>query len=321
MSQTTPPLTPASQSRLPDAPPDNWVDRHAPSGLRPYARLARFDRPIGAWLLLFPCWWSQALAELTTGQRYPDLRHLLLFMIGAFVMRGAGCAYNDFVDRDVDAKVARTGSRPIPSGQVTPKQALAFTAVLCSIGLAVLLQFNRMTVLVGAASLLLVAIYPFMKRLTYWPQVVLGLTFKWGALVGWTAVTGALAAPALLLYAGAVLWTIGYDTLYAHQDKEDDLMAGLKSTALRFGEQTKAWVSGFYAGALILWTAAAAAAGAHMPTYLALCVVAVHLAWQVMTLVTDDAVNCLVRFRANRDVGFVLFAGLVADMILTGLAR
>ncbi len=303
-----------SSPRLPDAPPDNWVDRWAPASWRPYAKLARFDRPIGAWLLLFPCWWSQTLAELSLGRPYPNPWDLLLFLVGSFVMRGAGCAFNDFVDRDIDGKVARTAGRPIPSGQVTPKQALAFTAALCLVGLVVLVQFNLFTIVLGASSLLLVAAYPFFKRFTYWPQVMLGLTFKWGALVGWAAVAGGLALPAVLLYAGSVLWTIGYDTIYAHQDKEDDLMAGLKSTALRFGDATKPWVSGFYTGAVVLWTVAAMLAGGGVIVLVALAVAAAMLAWQVATLDMSDSANCLRRFKSNRDVGWVLFAGIVAEM-------
>ena len=187
-----------------DAPPGNWVDDRAPAGLRPYLRLARFDRPIGAWLLLVPCWWSQGLAEIHTGARQPSLWLLFLFLVGAFVMRGAGCVHNDIVDREFDASVARTRSRPIPSGQVSVRQALAFMALLLLIGLAVLVQLNWFTIVLGASSLLLVAVYPFAKRYTYWPQIVLGLTFKWGALVGWSAVTGSLAASPIVLYAGEV---------------------------------------------------------------------------------------------------------------------
>ena len=187
-----------------DAPPGNWVDRFAPEASRPYLRLARADRPIGTWLLLFPCWWSLALAELSMGRPYPNLTSLALFALGAFVMRGAGCAYNDWVDRDYDARVARTASRPIPSGQVSPEAALIFAAALSLIGLGVLLQFNWFTIVLGAASLAVVAIYPFMKRYTYWPQVVLGLAFNWGALVGWASAKGSLALPPLLLYAGSV---------------------------------------------------------------------------------------------------------------------
>ena len=301
---------------VPDAPPGNWVDRHAPAWFRPYARLARFDRPIGGWLLLFPCWWALALAERANGAAYPSLWFVALFAVGAFVMRGAGCTYNDIVDRDIDAGVARTRDRPIPSGQVTTKAAAAFMVGLCLIGLAVLLQFNWYTVVLGASSLLLVAIYPFMKRVTNWPQIVLGLTFKWGALVGWTAVRGVLEWPAILLYVGCVAWTIGYDTLYAHQDKEDDLSLGLGSTALRFGEQTKAWVSGFYGFALVMWAVAAYLAGIGPVGMVALAAAGVHLAWQVVTLDIADPQNCLVRFRSNRDLGWLVFAGFVADMAL-----
>ena len=297
-----------------DAVPGNWVDRWAPLAVRPYLRLARFDRPIGSWLLLFPCWWSLALAELASGSRYPSLKLALLFLVGAFVMRGAGCTWNDIVDRDYDAGVARTRSRPIPSGQVTVRQAQVFMGVLLLLGLAVLLQLNRYTIGLAIASLGLVAIYPFMKRFTYWPQLVLGLTFKWGALVGWASVRGAIELPAVLLYAGCVLWTIGYDTIYAHQDKEDDLAMGLKSTAIRFGERTKPWISGFYAGALVLWTLAAILAGVRSITFLGLAVMAALLVWQVATLRIDDPANCLVRFKANRFIGWIFFGALVADM-------
>ncbi|MBN8910939.1 MAG: 4-hydroxybenzoate octaprenyltransferase, partial [Rhizobiales bacterium] len=239
-----------------DAPAGNWVDQYAPAAWRPYLRLARVDRPIGTWLLLFPCWWSVTLAEVSNGRPYPNPVTLLLFAIGAIVMRGAGCAYNDYVDREYDARVARTASRPIPSGQVTPEAALLFVVALSLIGLLVLISFNTFTILLGIGSLGLVAIYPYMKRVTYWPQAVLGLAFNWGALMGWAAVKGSLALPPLLLYAGSVLWTIGYDTIYAHQDAEDDAMLGLKSTALTFGHDTPFWAGILYAGALLLWIAA-----------------------------------------------------------------
>jgi 4-hydroxybenzoate polyprenyltransferase len=304
---------------VPDAALSNWVDRAAPLAWRPYLRLARFDRPIGAWLLLFPCWWAQGLAEVSIGRAHPNWRYLLLFLAGAFVMRGAGCTYNDIVDRDYDASVARTRARPIPSGQVTLFEARIFAAVLCLIGLLVLLQFNLFTVVLGALSLLLVAIYPFMKRWTYWPQLVLGLTFKWGALVGWSAVTGSLSAAPLALYAGCVAWTIGYDTIYAHQDKEDDAAIGLKSTALKFGGTTQRWLTLFYGCAVVLWGVAGVLAGARLAFFLALALSTAQLAWQVSTLQVDDASNCLVRFRSNRIVGWLLFAGLVADMELMSL--
>jgi 4-hydroxybenzoate polyprenyltransferase len=297
-----------------DAAPGNWVDRHAPAGWQPYLKLARFDRPIGAWLLLFPCWWSLALAELARGSPYPNPWYVMLFLIGAFVMRGAGCTWNDIVDRDYDGRVERTARRPIPSGQVTVAQAFAFACGLSLIGLAVLLQFNTFTVWLGISSLALVAVYPFAKRYTWWPQIVLGLTFKWGALVGWASVFGSLDWPALVLYAGSILWTLGYDTIYAHQDKEDDVLLGLKSTALRLGAATRKWLAGFFAGAVLLWAVAAALAGAHPIFYAALGLVALQLAWQVATLDTEDSDNCLQRFRSNRFVGWGLFLGLTADM-------
>jgi len=304
---------------VPDAPPGNWVDRIAPERWRPYLRLARFDRPIGAWLLLFPCWWGQAMAELSIGRAYPNLWYLVLFFAGAFLMRGAGCTYNDIVDRDYDASVARTAARPIPSGQVSVAEARVFLAVLCLAGLAILLQFNLFTIVLGAASLLLVAIYPFTKRFTYWPQLALGLTFKWGALVGWAAVTGSLALAPIVLYAGCVLWTIGYDTIYAHQDKEDDLAIGLKSTALKFGDATQHWLVAFYAGAVVLWTIAGVLAGARIAFFMALVIAGLQFAWQVATLNIADAGNCLARFKSNRWIGWLLFAGLAADMALAAL--
>ena len=303
-----------------DAAAGNWVDRFAPASSRPYLRLARLDRPIGAWLLLFPCWWSLALAEVSRLRPYPNIWYLVLFAVGALVMRGAGCAYNDYVDREYDAKVARTASRPIPSGQVSPRNALMFSVTLALVGFLVLVQFNAFTIWLGMSSLALVAIYPFMKRITYWPQLVLGLAFNWGALMGWAAVKGTLALPPLLLYAGAVLWTIGYDTIYAHQDKEDDLMLGLKSTALKFGDATIDYVGALYAGAVVLWALAGAMAGTHLIYYTSLALIALQLAWQVTTLDTTDARNCLRRFRSNRDVGFALFLGLVADMVLSRIA-
>jgi len=287
---------------------------------RPYLRLARLDRPIGVWLLLLPCWWAVGLAEVALERPYPSPWLLFLFAVGAVAMRAAGCAYNDYVDRDYDALVARTASRPIPSGQIAPIEALAFAGICALVGLIVLVQFNTFTIQLGIASLLLVAVYPFLKRFTYWPQIALGLAFNWGALVGWSAVTGALSLAALLLYAGSVLWTIGYDTIYAHQDKEDDLMLGLKSTAIRFGDDTMTWVGGLYAGAVVLWLTAGFLAGTHLIYFAAVVLSSLQMAWQVMTLDTRDPRNCLRRFRSNRDVGLVIFLGLVADMALSRLA-
>src|SRR5712675_1740811 len=239
----------------------NWVDSNAPAWARPYLRLGRFDRPIGAWLLLLPCWWSVGLAAVRAAGPI-SLWHTLLFFIGAFAMRGAGCTWNDIVDRDLDARVERTRSRPIPSGQVGVPGAAIFLVLQALLGLAVLLQFNRFTILVGLASLAVVAIYPFMKRVTYWPQIVLGLAFSWGALMGWPAVFARLDWPALLLYAGAIAWVIGYDTIYAHQDREDDALIGIKSTALLFGERTKSMLALFYALAVALIALAGFSAGA-----------------------------------------------------------
>ena len=311
---------PAPPDTVADAMAGNWLDRWAPAALKPYGRLARFDRPIGAWLLLFPCWWSQTLAELSLGRHGPDLWSLALFFVGAFVMRGAGCTHNDIVDRDYDASVARTRSRPIPSGAVTVGQALMFAVALSLIGFLVLVQFNRFTVWLGIGSLLLVALYPFAKRYTDWPQAVLGLTFKWGALVGWAAVTGGLGLPAVALYAGSVLWTIGYDTIYAHQDTDDDATLGLGSTALRFGEASPRWIAGFYGGAWVFWLAAGLAAGGGPVLVATLVVVAAHFAWQVATLDIHTPANCLVRFRSNQWIGWIVFAGIVLEMLLVNAA-
>jgi 4-hydroxybenzoate polyprenyltransferase len=296
------------------------VDRFAPEAMRPYLRLARLDRPIGFWLLLLPCWWSVGLAEVSLGLPYPNPWLLTLFAVGALVMRAAGCAYNDYVDRDYDARAVRTASRPIPSGQITPAEALAFAAICALIGLIVLVQFNSYTIKLGAASLLLVAVYPFLKRFTYWPQVVLGLVFNWGALVGWSAVMGSVGLPAILLYFGSVLWTIGYDTIYAHQDREDDVMLGLRSTAIRVGDHTVTFVGALYAGAIVLWLLAGFLAGTHLIYFTAVVLASLQMAWQVTTLDTTDAANCLRRFRSNRDVGMAIFLGLAADMILSKMA-
>jgi 4-hydroxybenzoate polyprenyltransferase len=299
---------------VPDAAPRNWVDRFAPAAWLPYLRLVRFDRPIGAWLLLFPCWWGQALAELNSGRPHPSAALLALFLAGAFIMRGAGCTYNDIVDKDYDAAVARTAARPIASGRITIARARLLLAALLLAGLGILLQFNAFAILLGAASLLLVAVYPYMKRHTYWPQLVLGLAFSWGALLGWAAVAASLSLAPIALYTGSVLWTIGYDTIYAHQDKADDLLIGLKSTALKFGAATKVWLARFYGGAVCLWAVAGALAGARLPFFIALALAGAQLAWQIRTLETDDADNCLVRFKSNRIVGWLLLLGIVADM-------
>jgi 4-hydroxybenzoate polyprenyltransferase len=297
----------------------NWVDTLAPAWSRPYLRLARLDRPIGSWLLLLPCWWSSALAAIAAHQAAPNLLHLALFFIGAFAMRGAGCTWNDIVDRDLDGSVERTRSRPIPSGQVSVLQAAIFLVLQASVGFAVLVSFNAFTIGLGVASLAIVAVYPFMKRITYWPQIVLGLAFSWGALIGWAAAFGRLDPPALLLYAGSIAWVIGYDTIYAHQDREDDALIGIKSTALLFGERTKPMLGLFYGLAVMLLGAAGFAAGAGAVFALGLAAFAAHLAWQIVRLDIGDSDRCLAVFKSDRDAGLILFAGLLLDAALRRL--
>jgi 4-hydroxybenzoate polyprenyltransferase len=297
----------------------NWVDRRAPVWARPYLRLARADRPIGSWLLLLPCWWSAALAAVAADLPGPNPRHLILFAIGAVAMRGAGCTWNDFVDRDIDALVERTRSRPIPSGQVSARAAAVFLVAQALIGLAVLCSFNGFAIATGAASLAIVAVYPFMKRITWWPQVGLGLAFSWGALMGWAAAFGRLDWPAVALYAGSIAWVIGYDTVYAHQDRDDDALIGIKSTARLFAERTKPALVCFYGLAVVLIALAGSLAGAGMVFAIGLAAFAAHLAWQIHRLDIADGANCLAVFRSNRDAGLVLFAGLLLDAALRRL--
>src|SRR6516225_8833673 len=294
----------------------NWVDTVAPAWSRPYLRLARFDRPIGSWLLLMPCWWSAALSAGVAHRLDRLPLDVALFFIGAFVMRGAGCTWNDITDRDLDAKVERTRSRPIPAGQVSVKQALAFLVAQALIGLAVLLQFNRFAIFTGIASLLIVTIYPFMKRITYWPQVVLGLAFSWGALMGFAVTLQRIDATALLLYAGSISWVIGYDTIYAHQDAEDDALIGVKSTARLFGAHTHQALVMFYGLAVMLIAAALWRGGVHWPAWLGLAAFAVHLGWQIRRLEIGDPALCLKIFKSNRDAGLLLFAGLLIDAVV-----
>src|SRR3569832_1989288 len=294
----------------------NWVDTHAPVWSKPYLRLARLDRPIGSWLLLLPCWWSAALASALAHDvsRLPMI--IVLFFVGAFAMRGAGCTWNDITDRDLDAKVERTRSRPIPAGQVDVRQALVFLVAQALVGLVVLLQFNRFAIATGIASLAIVAVYPFMKRITWWPQVVLGLAFSWGALMGFAVVLGQIGAVAIFLYAGSIAWVIGYDTIYAHQDAEDDALIGVKSTARLFGAQTHRALVAFYSLATILIGMALALSAAGVPAWIGLVVFAGHLGWQITRLKIDDPALCLRIFRSNRDAGLLLFAGLLVDAML-----
>jgi 4-hydroxybenzoate polyprenyltransferase len=297
-----------------DAQTENWVDRHAPAWARPYLRLARADRPIGFYLLALPCFWSVGLAGIHTGAAYPDPILLLLFAIGAIAMRGAGCTYNDIVDREIDAQVARTRSRPLPSGQVSLRSAVIFMLALCLVGLAVLLSLNSFSIWLGFAVVPIVVLYPFVKRISHWPQAVLGLAFNWGALMGWAAVTGRLDWAPVALYVGAVAWTIGYDTIYAHQDREDDALIGMKSTALRFGPETRSWLTGFYGITAVAMGIAGWLAGAGWLFFAGLAFACGHLLWQIATLDIDDADNCLARFKSNRDFGLIVFFAILADM-------
>jgi 4-hydroxybenzoate polyprenyltransferase len=299
-------------ARVADAT-DNWVDTRAPLWSRPYLRLSRLDRPIGSWLLLMPCGWSAALAAgiAHDAGRLPFV--LVLFFIGAFAMRGAGCTWNDITDRDLDAKVERTRSRPIPAGQVSVAQAAVFLVLQALVGLAVLLQFNSFAVETGIASLVIVAVYPFMKRITYWPQIVLGLAFSWGALMGFAVMLGRIDATALVLYAGSIAWVIGYDTIYAHQDTEDDALIGIKSTALLFGARTRPALMVFYGLAVVLIGAALALAGSGWMAWIGLAAFAVHLVSQIERLEIGDPRLCLRIFKSNRNAGLLLFAGLLAD--------
>jgi 4-hydroxybenzoate polyprenyltransferase len=298
----------------------NWVDTHAPAWSRPYLRLSRFDRPIGSWLLLMPCWWSAALAAGIARDVSQSWLVIVLFLVGAFVMRGAGCTWNDITDRDLDAKVERTRSRPIPAGQVTVLQASVFMVLQALIGLAILLQFNRFAIMTGIASLIIVAVYPFMKRITWWPQVVLGLAFSWGALMGFAVTLGRIDLTALVLYAGSIAWVIGYDTIYAHQDAEDDALIGIKSTARLFGTATHRALVVFYALAAVLIGLALVLGGARWPAWIGLIAFAAHLVWQIKRLDISDPALCLRIFKSNRDAGLLLFAGLLADAVLRAAA-
>jgi 4-hydroxybenzoate polyprenyltransferase len=294
----------------------NWVDTRAPSWSRPYLRLSRLDRPIGSWLLLMPCWWSAALAAGMTGNIGQLPLVLALFFIGAFVMRGAGCTWNDITDRDLDARVERTRSRPIPAGQVSVPQAAAFLVAQALVGLMVLLQFNRFAVMTGIASLIIVAVYPFMKRITWWPQIVLGFAFSWGALMGFAVILGRIDLTALVLYAGSIAWVIGYDTIYAHQDAEDDALIGIKSTARLFGARTHRALVIFYGLAVVLIGVALVLADTRWPAWIGLAAFAAHLVWQIRRLEIGDPALCLRLFKSNRDAGLLLFAGLLADAVM-----
>ncbi len=291
---------------------DHWIDRYAPRPLRPYLTLARMDRPIGTWLLVLPCWWGVTLAS----DGPPDGALLVLFAIGALVMRGAGCTINDIVDRDIDARVARTAGRPIPRGDVSVVQAFAFLGIQLGIGLVIVLQLNTYTIWLAISSLGLVVLYPFAKRVTYWPQLVLGLTFNWGALVGWASVRGQLDWPAVALYTGGVFWTLGYDTIYAHQDKKDDLEAGVKSSALALQDRTRTWLFVFYGLTILLFSAAGYFLNASPVFFAGVIVCSAHLLWQVGSVDIDDPRNCSAKFRSNRDFGLAMLVVFMVETVL-----
>ncbi|MFI5016087.1 MAG: 4-hydroxybenzoate octaprenyltransferase [Hyphomicrobiales bacterium] len=305
-----------ASARLLDTAPGTLADRLAPDWARPFVRLARLDRPIGWKLLLLPCWWSAALAAIAAEKPWPNPYHICLFLIGAVAMRGAGSTWNDILDRDIDAKVERTRARPLPAGEVSVRAAFLFMGLLTLIGAAVLAAFNPFSVALGLASLAVVAVYPLMKRITFWPQAVLGLAFAWGALMGWAALFGGLDLPALTLYAGAVAWTIAYDTIYALQDLRDDSIVGVRSTARLFGGRTKLAVGLFQAAAVLLVTLSVALVGGNLLGYLGCAGFAAHLAWQTASIDIDDPRKALMLFRSNWPAGLILFAGLVADALV-----
>lgn len=288
---------------------DHWILRIAPQSWRPYLRLIRADRPIGTWLLLIPCLWSVTMASNVAGSGAPNPWYIVLFAVGSFVMRGAGCAINDLWDRDIDAQVARTATRPIASGEISVMAGIVFLGGLLLVGLVVLLQFNASAITLGVASLGLVATYPLMKRVTYWPQAFLGLTFNWGALLAWAAVEGAVSETAVMIYVACMFWTLGYDTIYGHQDKEDDIHVGVKSSSIKLGDKTKPFVMVMYAGTTVLLGVAGSITGMNWFYFAALILVAGQFIWQVSTLDIDDPDNCLARFKSNRDAGLIIFIG------------
>lgn len=289
----------------------HWTLRHLPPWARPYGRLARWDRPIGIWLLLFPCWWSSALAA---APNWPQLAgYMALFAVGAIAMRGAGCTWNDIVDRKVDAGVERTRGRPLPSGELKLHHALIWMALQGAVGAAVLFKLNKFAGGVALLSLVLVAIYPTMKRITSWPQVVLGFAFNWGALVGYAAVTGTLSWATVALYFGGVAWTMVYDTIYAMQDQRDDAVVGVRSTARRFAAAPRRWLSFFAVLAIAFWIATGLLAPLGIGYFVLLAGIAAHLCWQIVLLKPHDQADCLMRFKSNRLVGWLMLLALIVD--------
>ncbi len=300
-----------------DIPRGGWVDRLTPGRVRPYIRLSRFDRPIGTWLLLFPCWWAIALASGDIVPLTSTWYLFVLFGIGAMLMRGGGCTWNDILDRDFDAQVARTRDRPLPAGEVTVRQAFVWFVFQLAVSAAILFSFNAHAIWTGIASLSLVALYPLAKRVTFWPQFVLGLAFNWGALLGWAAVTGGLALPAFLMYSGGIFWTLGYDTIYAYQDRPDDPAAGVKSSARALGLLTsKPWLMGFYFIATGFFAAAGHFAGLGWPFWIGLAAGLAQLVWQVADADLDNAKDCLAKFKSNRLFGSLLLAGIIGGQLV-----
>lgn len=315
---------PGQDKMVADALRGSWVHRFLPEPLWPYAQLARWERPIGWRLLMWPCWWSVMLAAnhqaIVTGAPpdWPRLGlYLLLFTLGAVIMRGAGCTYNDLADEDIDEKVARTRSRPLPSGRVSRRQAMVFLALQLLAGLLVLVQFNRFAIIIGFVSMITVIVYPFMKRITWWPQLFLGFAFSWGALMGWSAWLAELSPPPLLLYLGSICWVIGYDTIYAHQDIEDDALVGVKSTARLFGARTHVALFVLYGAALTLFAAAFWTAAMPPLAWLGLLGAALHMGWQIRVLDIADPALCLRLFKSNSHLGWLMFFGLAAALLVS----
>lgn len=314
MPETRQTPEPENHGQVADATRANWVDRYCPPWSRPYLRLSRADRPAGTWLLLIPCWWGLTLAILAdpAGPNRLDGWVFFACALGAFLMRGAGCTWNDITDRDIDAQVARTRSRPLPSGQVSAKQAFVWMFVQLFLAFLILLTLNNTAILLGFVALVPVVIYPFAKRFTWWPQVFLGVAFNWGALLGWAAHDGALGWPAVVLYLSGIVWTLFYDTIYAHQDKEDDALIGVKSTARLFGNNTRGWLQGFFITSVLLMAVAVILALVAVANVLQLTLALTgvwaygwHLVWQMRRLDIDNPDNCLKLFRSNRDAGLI----------------
>jgi len=315
MNIASAPHSPHSEEQKLDATDikhDSLVIKFAPKSWRPYLLLMRIDRPVGSWLLLMPCWWGTAMAS----NGWPDAKLMAIFFLGAFIMRGAGCVFNDIVDRDFDAKVARTALRPIPSGQISVAKAFIFFNAMCLVGLVILLQLNMFTIWVGVAALLPLAVYPFMKRFVYFPQLFMGFAFNWGALLGWAAVRGELSLAPGLLYIAGIFWTLGYDTIYAHQDKDDDVIVGIKSLAVKLGELTRPWIAGFYILTVLFILSAGYVANIGWAFYPAMILPILHLVWQVRTVDFDNAKDCLSKFRLNRDFGFLVFLAFVIGNVI-----